>query len=499
MKWYLFSFILFSLFFLTNGSVKTPDVEEALVKMNDNKLYLKGYNLDLVVFSSVTNELLLNTTYFDLNNTVINTYGYFILKSNVIQPFSIELIGLFNETIDVFILTCMKPNCSGNGICITNIMQCNCTTGWGGSDCSIDLTYKCVNGCSGNGVCSVDMTCNCNKGYTGVSCNQYSPDIGLSMTMNKSLTQPTITMGSFTTNSTNSSMTLNDYTKSSGYSILLPYIQEIDFNGKLVKNYSLSSLTSTNTTSTTWKYLGSTKNSTTGGSSSVYQTELSPGSNLTVIVELITITTTREWAGQLLTLPDHSIKYSVRIENYTFVSNLNNLQLIYQASPNSKLSLECEIKQSIAWGAKKSTDMHWVTLPNNQVSLYGKFSNYLIADGRVVSTSNEGLEFGTTIQVKVNIPFFRDYIELDPDFSVLVNSDNMNNEEYDECGIKIEKSSDKRKWVLPVAVVVSVVGAAIVVTILMSVLYTKNTSIRTKMLSLKLKFLRNNNNNISMK
>ncbi|KAM9969489.1 hypothetical protein ACTFIR_001324 [Dictyostelium discoideum] len=494
MKRYFIFLFLFNLFFLTNGSVRIPNVNEASVKMNDNKLYLKGYDLNLTKFSNTTNELLVNANdgYVDLNNTDINTFGYFLLKSNVTQPFSIELVGYLNQTINVFILTCMKPNCSGNGICLPETMECKCEQGWGGSDCSIDLTYQCVNNCSGNGVCSIDMTCNCNKDYTGVSCDQYSPDIGLSMTMNKSLTQPSITMGSFSTNSKNTSLELNDYTKSSEYSILIPYIQEIDFNGELVKNYTFSN-------SNDWQLIESTKNSTTGGSITIYQAQLSAGSKLTVSIELIKIATTREWAGQLMTLPDHSIKYSVRIENYTFVSNLNNLQLIYQASPNSKLSTECEIKQSIAWGAKKSTDMHWVTLPNNQVSLYGKFSNYLIADGRIVSTSNEGLEFGTTIQVKVNIPFFKEYIELDPDFSVLVNSGNMNNEQYDECGILIKKNNDNRKWVIPVAVVVSVVGAAIIVALLMSLFYTKNTNVRTKILSFKYKLKRNNKNNSSIK
>ncbi|KAK5578605.1 hypothetical protein RB653_008277 [Dictyostelium firmibasis] len=462
-------------------SFYNPNIWQISVTMNDTIMYISGTNLDLVPNKILdTQSLLVSTS----NLTMINgTLGYYTLKSPATIPFNISIDYGYDgiKNISVFIQTCMKSDCSGNGVCNVALSTCTCKTGWGGSDCSIDMTFKCVDNCSGKGNCSIDMTCNCNKGYTGVSCSTYSPDLGLSMEMNTSKQEPSIDLGSFSTNSTNTNSTLNNVTKSSGYSILIPYIQEIDYNGKLVKNYSF--------TTDSWSLLSDENNIV------IYNTTLTEYSNLFVQLETIPVATTREWAGQLLTLPDHSIKYSVRIENYTFVSNLNNLQLVYQASPNSKLSPECEIKQSIAWGAKKSTDMHWVTLPNNQVSLYGKFSNYLIADGRVVSTSNEGLEFGTTIQVKVNIPFFRDYIELDPDFSVLVNP-NFHEDEYDECGVKIENSSNKtsnKKWVLPVAVVVSVVGAAIIVTILMSVLYTKNTSVRTKMLSLKLKFKKNNN------
>ena len=72
-------------------------------------------------------------------------------------------------------------NCNVHGTCI-GPSTCNCTTGWGGSDCSegikIFLSLKiyplaqCTTGCSGHGTCfAPPSTCNCTAGWLGSDCS----------------------------------------------------------------------------------------------------------------------------------------------------------------------------------------------------------------------------------------------------------------------------------------------------------------------------------------
>ncbi|EGC33302.1 hypothetical protein DICPUDRAFT_36912, partial [Dictyostelium purpureum] len=466
--------ILFFYFFIL--AARDAVIEKIEYTVGDTKLYFTGEFLNQIKFNDT--DLFVD----DFNDLSSNyTDGYFVLKSPLEKPYTIVINTMLEgiKTLSIFVHNCLN-DCSGaNGNCNVTTFKCECNSGWGGTDCSIDQTFECRNNCSGNGRCNSDMTCNCNPGYNGVACDLFTKDLGLSMKMNKSKTSPTIHLGSFDMNSSNKSLQMNQYTKASDYSIFISYIQEVDTFGKLVQVYNL--------TQALW-YLVSSNQSV-----SIYETELSIGSKFLVTIELIPNVTERIWANQLTVIPANSIKYSIRASNYTFSSNLNKLEMFYQATPSSQL--ECAIKQQIAWGAKKSTDMHWVTIPNNQLQLYGRFSNYMILDDQIISTSNEGLEFGATIQVKVNIPFFKDYVELDPDFSVLVDV-NMDETVYDECGNPVGTKSN-RKWVIPVAIVVSVCGATILFIAVFSIAYKKNTNLRTKVLSFKSKI--NTKNNISMK
>ncbi|EGC33303.1 hypothetical protein DICPUDRAFT_154656 [Dictyostelium purpureum] len=442
--------------FLYTQYLKEPVITEVSTKMYDSNLYFYGINLNLLD-SAIQDKSLFTSAPFTYVN---ETSGYYILKEKLTKPVDIK-VG--SKVYSVFIYTCLKDDCSGNGKCNMTTLTCQCSQGWGGTDCSIDQTFVCKDNCNGQGSCSTDKTCNCKPGFTGVACEFKNSNI--SMNMNTSITSPSVILDGF------DSFNLNNYTKKSKYHIELVYIQEVDVLGKVLNRFNFNE--------TGWSLA-----STNGETSSTFNTTLLEYSNFTVRVDIFKTDTQMTWANEHLAIPANSIKFSVRIDNYTFSSNLNKLEMFYQTSPNS--DLECAIKQQIAWGAKKSTDMHWVTLPNNQLQLYGRFSNSLILDDRIVSTSNEGLEFGSTVQVKVNIPFFKDYAELDPDFSVLVDV-NMDETVYDECGIPVGTKSN-RKWVIPVAVVVGVVGATILFISIFAVAYKKNTNLRLFMLSFKSKF-----------
>ena len=66
-------------------------------------------------------------------------------------------------------------NCSGNGQCVDGIgnFTCNCSAGYTGTECEVNID-DCVGvDCSGNGECLDGVnsfTCECSPGYTGAFC-----------------------------------------------------------------------------------------------------------------------------------------------------------------------------------------------------------------------------------------------------------------------------------------------------------------------------------------
>ena len=62
-------------------------------------------------------------------------------------------------------------DCSGVGFCKENEngeLKCLCEVGFSGEDCSV---HHCVDGCSGNGVCT-PSGCECNFGFVGRACEK---------------------------------------------------------------------------------------------------------------------------------------------------------------------------------------------------------------------------------------------------------------------------------------------------------------------------------------
>ncbi|XP_052771601.1 attractin-like protein 1 isoform X2 [Mya arenaria] len=58
-------------------------------------------------------------------------------------------------------------NCSGNGLCNNDTMQCMCFPGYRGDHCHVE---ECPNNCSANGRCE-DSVCVCEDGFKGVDCS----------------------------------------------------------------------------------------------------------------------------------------------------------------------------------------------------------------------------------------------------------------------------------------------------------------------------------------
>merc|ERR1711871_1222871 len=58
-----------------------------------------------------------------------------------------------------------------HGTCNSATGKCYCDLEWGGDDCGSKVTAKCINDCSGNGVCNLGK-CYCNPGFSAKDCSK---------------------------------------------------------------------------------------------------------------------------------------------------------------------------------------------------------------------------------------------------------------------------------------------------------------------------------------
>ncbi|KAF2070727.1 hypothetical protein CYY_007957 [Polysphondylium violaceum] len=136
------------------------------------------------------------------------------------------------------------------------------------------------------------------------------------------------------------------------------------------------------------------------------------------------------FAGELLNMNQFSIKYSINITSYTFTNSLNQLQLIMKVSLESQQDQGCSALES---GNTTVTNSEYVKLQVDDHSLYGRFIKRGIIDGRISTITNQLLpnynnnNNGESNQfnnihsfIGINFRSYRRLVQLDPDFSVLI-------------------------------------------------------------------------------
>ncbi|EGG20523.1 hypothetical protein DFA_00384 [Cavenderia fasciculata] len=201
----------------------------------------------------------------------------------------------------------------------------------------------------------------------------------------------------------------------------------------------------------------------------------------------------------------NTFKYTSRLSNYVFSSQLNTLQFTFETivvaptcdntnvpenneennqPSSSRTILSTDFGNGISYGGSSPSDMHWVKMDANQLSLYSRFTNKMIVDGRVIMNANtmaaEVDSTNTAARVTIVTPYFESYVEIDPDFSVLTDYDR------EENTMECSNNNDDRPWLIPVIVVACVVGVALLI-VTGAIIYKKSSTIRLKVLSLKSK------------
>ncbi|EFA80706.1 hypothetical protein PPL_06292 [Heterostelium album PN500] len=320
---------------------------------------------------------------------------------------------------------------------------------------------SCQDNCNGHGQC-VSGLCHCDVGYSGSLCN-----VATSTTV-----RPTTTL----VNTTDNGLILTLHYESPQYHVSLAALREQTPSGTTVKLVKLQDLTWTPAVSnTTTQYI---EKLTTGTDSL---------SNLTVSlsykqwVEQTMIT----FVGQNLWNPVDSSSHCLTIGNWTFASPLNNLELIYQTYYPTAQDYQCQstTPQPLLNSNNNTRSLKSFQIDSPYAVLTGSFSQRLVIDNGIYQLLNiqtvseiNGLvtpDNYTSLYLTLNIPIFSNQVVIDPNF-IVYNKPTM---PPLDCSPE-EIGPSNRKWVIPVAVVVSVVGAAIIVAVIVYIVKKKSLTTR---------------------
>ncbi|KAK5575148.1 hypothetical protein RB653_010404 [Dictyostelium firmibasis] len=310
-----------------------------------------------------------------------------------------------------------------------------------------ESTIKCLNNCSGNGVCKSNGECKCNENYIGPDCK--TKDVGSTL-------PPTDTH----VNPDGSTSISNEDTI---YLIYIDSISEMDFYNNQVPN-TLVNLKNG------WK-INNTTNSATGVGSSIttfYQNI--NNATVTMTIENIESNNGKEFtfAGNQFTVSKDGFKLSLSVSNWNYKSNLNTLQIQMSSdvslNEGSKIN-ECIDSDSQSTNIETSSNsndlqnVNYLKISKNGKTLYGRFQDKILSDGRPTTTITKVIsKDDKKVVISLDLPHCNQCL-LDPDFSVIINPDFKSS---DSCG-----KENKKPWLIPVAVTVPVVGCALAVSAFM--------------------------------
>ncbi|KAN0024307.1 hypothetical protein ACTFIV_008712 [Dictyostelium citrinum] len=310
---------------------------------------------------------------------------------------------------------------------------------------------NCPNNCFSNknqGVCNTSIgQCECFQEYSGIDCSLY-----------RSGNHPQTTRD---VDENTGKSTLSN--KETNYEIDIIQLLEVDINDRIVNSYPLEN---------NWKL----KNITMGSTFFFSQSIQNSNCELISIIDQIDRDQRISFAGVDFYIQSGAIKLTISISNYTYSSSLNTLKLQMKTIANQE-STNCNTKSTDidTSGLVTNSTLNYVTIRKNNKVLVGRFINRVLSDGRsTFITSNVVSSDKESLVLQVNLPHCVSECIIDPDFSLLVSPDYTDN-----C-------SSKRKWVIPVAVVVSVVGAAFLI-VASAIIYRKNQiAIKIKLSTIRL-------------
>ncbi|EFA85272.1 hypothetical protein PPL_02272 [Heterostelium album PN500] len=262
--------------------------------------------------------------------------------------------------------------------------------------------------CNGRGECKENFGCQCRAPWYGPSC---SSEIVIIPTPSP---QPEPTTG---TNITNGGDTISTM-------ISILEVREIDDLENTVQKYMINQWNFTDLSATslnpTYVYTSLLNQTTT-----TIETTISFFPNQTNIT----------FGDQVLTMQQSSIKFAIRLSDYTFQLKTNSLQIIMESTIKGSSSDSCSSSQ---FGSQNYTknNIQWIKMNIDKSSLYGRFIDYGIIDDTQTPIINRIIEEDTetkdttqfrSIKVGITIPNYSKSVYLDPDFSNLidVNTDDL--------------------------------------------------------------------------
>ncbi|KAF2070879.1 hypothetical protein CYY_007797, partial [Polysphondylium violaceum] len=275
------------------------------------------------------------------------------------------------------------------------------------------VVIPCPNDCGapkGNGYCN-NGECNCIYPYSGIDCS--------SILLNTTITP----------NTTDPSVTINDQKRFESI-LAVVGIRELDPQSTQVNSYEL--------VSGNWLFVSSSEsNDIYKQYEYVYQL---PSTNITSIIQIFDKSHNITFGSQIINMQPSTVKFTFNITSYPFSSSLNSLQLVLMASFKSQESLgsTCSVTDFI----EDQGSSEYLRIQIQDRSLYGRFIKYGLVEGRETAITNTLLQDykqsirkpdETQAYIGLNIPYYKNSVQLDPDFSVLIEHESASDRDNSIC------------------------------------------------------------------
>jgi len=204
-------------------------------------------------------------------------------------------------------------------------------------------------------------------------------------------------------------------------------LKELDINGILLTEHILKE----------WNY-------TQSDNTHYYQTFIQHTTQIKVTLQKYEQETNITFAGTTLVMQPLSVKYTIDISRYPFTNSLNSLQLVMKVGIETTDKESCSATES---GNANNNEIDYCRVQINDVSLYGRFIKRGIIDSRInsitntitINTQNSSASSANSF-IGINIPQYKRFVRIDPDFSVLIEQNKAKDLENSICS----KSNNKK-------------------------------------------------------
>ncbi|GAM24266.1 hypothetical protein SAMD00019534_074410 [Acytostelium subglobosum LB1] len=398
----------------------------------------------LTINSTDGHQYLLNLM-VTTNSTVITLERNIPLNVNMSLYYASDVYP-----IKITFTACQAGKCN-NGTCNVDGL-CECFPGYTGTTCSKQL---CSGNpmCSGHGTCSALAMCVCDEGFTGWSCASPS-----NYTMRSEIEFDSVRPWcnySIYGNLKNGSI-LEHPEEELKFSIKFFSVIEVDSTGQYVRDEEFGNMTTE----------GSATDFTMSGT-------MTDGAKVLMTMNISSSYNIVKYMNESVSMHNNTVKYAIRLSEYKFKSSLNYLLITFNVT--SGLDGDCSMFLN------RTTRFYGNSyqMPMMGYGLYGAFPNRGMLDGRPFVLTNRMLnnQPGALLSGMV-VPYFTDYVDIDPDFSVLVRSYSASASEDGSnitCPIRQTGDSGRATWFLPVVVVVPVICGAVIIAAAI-IIYRKSTT-----------------------
>ncbi|GAM25061.1 hypothetical protein SAMD00019534_082360 [Acytostelium subglobosum LB1] len=319
----------------------------------------------------------------------------------------------------------------------------------------------CDSPCGEHGTC-VNGECQCQSGFTGITCS-------MAMDTNDAVDVPVPL-----NNSTD--MVLGSKAKSVQFNISIAGINERTSTGDLAKSINMTNIS--------WNMISST-NDDKGNVHRIYNTSLEGAPGFELIAEMTVFTDNQQYdfEGDQFQVTKSSIKYKITLNKWPFAALTNYLEVQFQSVAGPQPTCDgAEVNAKVgSTTTNKKDSLRLMEIQQGTGLLRAFYSDRLLVDGRVsysqVSYSQPDNSSTLIVITSLSIPQFNQSAVIDPNYASLL----VVNEELPTC----QQTSSSRKWVIPVIVVCSIIGVALLV--ITGVLIAKRNRLRLLMAGVKLR------------